>query len=126
MLLVDYFADFLKLINEYAHANIIVNSDIKNDFRTETLGLIKATGFFIDESVLYVTEYLDVSSGIDKAAYSYHYQDKNGKLLFRYDNARHKPEPGFLKHKHCENGTIVKAGNPDLRKVLEEVLEYLF
>jgi len=125
MLLGDYLAEFFKLINEYAQANLVVSSDVKNDFRTETLGLIKANIVFIDESMLYITEYLDGESGINKTAYSYHYQKKNGKLLFRYDNARHKPHIGFTHHKHCSDGTIAKAGAPDLRKVFEEVLEYL-
>ena len=47
---------------------------------------------FIDESELHFREFIDASEGsIDKLAYSYHLQDKNNNLLFRYDNAKHKP-----------------------------------
>jgi len=125
MLLGDYLADFVKIINEYAQANLVVSSDIKNDFRTETLGLIKATIVFIDESVLYITEYLDAEFKIDKPTYSYHYQKKNGEMVFRYDNARHKPHLGFTNHKHRSDGRVAKAEAPDIRTIFEEVLEFL-
>jgi len=35
----------------------------------------------------------------EKVSYAYQYQDGEGKLIFRYDNAAHKPGLGFIEHK---------------------------
>ena len=34
-----------------------------------------------------LTEYLDLRYKVEKLTYAFHYQQKDGKLIFRYDNA---------------------------------------
>ncbi len=45
---------------------------------------IKIRAALIDDTELYIREYSDV----DERNYSYHWQDLNGRLLMRWDNAQ--------------------------------------
>lgn len=124
MLLTEYLETYSKLIDEYSKTSLIFSSQINVDIRAEHVGLIKGSITFIDESRLFVTEYLDVSYGIDRLSYSYHYQNKEGRLVFRYDNAAHKPALGFTHHKHS-GGRVIESQMPDLAGVLAEAMHYL-
>ncbi|MDM8523218.1 DUF6516 family protein [Desulfococcaceae bacterium HSG8] len=51
----------------------------------------------------------------------FHYQDADGNLIFRYDNAPHHPHLAtFPDHKHAGNG-VIEAEPPDLNNVLTEI-----
>src|SRR3990167_11120944 len=125
MLLTEYFARLVKVVDEYSKTNLIINSDLHIDSRTEKIGIIKGTITFIDNSNLFFTEYLDVRYKVEKLSYSFHYQQKDGKLLFRYDNADHKPRLSFKSHKHLSSGEISQSDIPELNDVFEEVKEHL-
>ncbi|NQU73900.1 MAG: hypothetical protein HQ547_04230 [Candidatus Omnitrophica bacterium] len=124
MLLTEYLSDVTKAIDEYSRTGLILSSELKTDARTEKIGLIKGSFVFINESKLFFTEYLDLRYKIEKLAYSLHYQDKNGELIFRYDNAAHKPDHSFKSHKHVE-GAILETDIPNLKEVMEEILSCL-
>ncbi|MCR4292305.1 MAG: DUF6516 family protein [Candidatus Kuenenia sp.] len=100
MLITEYLQDFAKAIDEYSKTGFIITSELKIDARTEKIGLIKASIIFADDSKLFVTEYVDLRYKFEKLTYSFHYQDKNSNLIFRYDNASHRPALGFNNHKH--------------------------
>jgi len=53
----------------------------------------------------------------------YQCQDARGNLVFRYDNAAHKPALSFGEHKHVPSGEVVPAEAPELEAVLEEIME---
>ena len=57
MFLTEYLSDLTKVIDEYSKTELIVSSEIKSDFRTEKIGLIKGQLVFINESKLSFTEY---------------------------------------------------------------------
>ncbi len=95
MLLNEYLDDIETFINDFVEAGIIISFEVATDFRTDKIGLIKGSLTFVDNSILYFKEYLDLRFGIRKYTYSYHYQENNAALRFRYDNASHKPDPGF-------------------------------
>ena len=111
----------IKVIDEYSKTGLIISSELNIDARTEKIGLIKAATTFSDESKLFVTEYLDLRYKTDKLSYSFHYQDNNGSLIFRYDNAVHRPIQSFRNHKHTGE-SILQSGVPELRSVLEEII----
>ena len=46
-------------------------------------------------------------------------------MIFRYDNARHKPNLGFIDHKHLNDGTVVECAMPDISVVVDEVIANL-
>ena len=81
---------------------------------------------FQDRSGLYFREYHDsIASHVSKLMYSYHYQDADQQLIFRYDNAPHHPE--ISSHPHHKHGgdqsgeQIVAAQPPGLPEVLREI-----
>jgi hypothetical protein len=122
MLLTEYLQNFTDAINEYSKTGYIITSEVKIDARTEKIGIIKASLVFLDDSKLLVTEYIDLRYRLEKLTYSFHYQDKDGRLVFRYDNAVHKPVLGFKNHKHCKGGVIIQSDAPELRDILEEIM----
>ena len=121
MLLTEYLSELTKTIDEYSKTGLIISSELNLDARTEKIGLIKAATTFSDDSKLFVTEYLDLRYKTDKLSYSFHYQDNNGSLIFRYDNAVHRPIQSFRNHKHTGD-SIIQSAVPELRSVLEEII----
>lgn len=78
---------------------------------------------FYDGSRLSVAEQLEPVGKRDynRVAYKFHYQDKDGNLIFRYDNSPHYPHLStFPAHKHI-GSTVVEAEPPDLNEVLAEI-----
>jgi len=125
MLLTEYLSELVHVIDEYSKTNLIISSEIKNDFRTDRIGIIRGNLVFADQSILYFTEYLDLRYRVEKLSFSYHYQKKTGALIFRYDNARHRPKLAFESHKHTAEEKITEASIPALTDILDEVMDYL-
>ena len=121
----QYQAGLAKVIEDYSKTGLIIASDLNADYRTEKMGLIEGTVTFIDDSRLFFTEYLDVRFKVEKLTYSFHYQQHNGTLIFRYDNAGHKPRLKFTNHKHTADGVAIEAEAPELTAVLSEIMLYL-
>jgi len=122
MYLKDYLEIFTSDVSDYSKTGLIMTSNIKCDFRSEKIGFLKGKIVFLDKSVLFFKEYLDLRYQIDKKTYSFHYQDKNTILRFRYDNALHKPKLGFNDHKHVD-GRILKSNVPTIKDVLKEIAD---
>jgi len=124
MLLTEYLSGLTNSIGEYAKTGLILSSELTIDSRTDKIGLIKGTILFVNESKLSFTEYLDLRYKTHKLAYAFHYQDKGGGMIFRYDNASHKPALSFADHKHVGQNTV-QAEAPGLNLVLEEIISLL-
>jgi hypothetical protein len=61
-----------------------------------------------------------------KIRYAYQYQNPNGQMVFRYDNAAHHPEIAtHPNHKHTSAG-VEPASIPDLTDVLREIDKRLY
>ena len=125
MFLKDYLADLTETMNEYAQTGLIQSSEISTAFRNEKIGLIQGRMVFVDGSTLLFKEYVDVRYRLDKKAYSFHYQDRQATLRFRYDNAFHKPALGFTDHKHLGH-EIIPAEIPNLEDILAEIVRIYF
>ncbi len=121
MLLKDYLSHIHNTITECTQTGLIVSSELITDIRTENIGLLKGVLVFLDESTLFFKEYLDLRYRVDKKMYSFHYQDAQTTLRFRYDNAAHKPALGFHDHKHTPEKTIPST-IPSLQDVLDEIV----
>ena len=121
MLLKDYLTDIQTSIAECTQTHLIVSSDLVTDFRTENIGLLRGVIEFLDGSTLFFKEYLDLRYSLDKKMYSFHYQDAQAILRFRYDNAEHKPALGFQDHKHTPEETL-SSPTPNLQDVLDEIV----
>lgn len=66
---------------------------------------------------LYLREYMRI--GDEK--YSYHWHEKEGKLITRWDNAPHQKVKTFPHHKHLSDGTVVESYEITLEKVLKSI-----
>ena len=122
MLLRKYFIyvrEAIEKIDKYGFAESV---DIREEKRAGKQGIVKIQVVLVDGSSLSIKEYVDAKYKIEKASYAYHYQNRDGGLIFRYDNAAHKPDLGFKEHKHTFSGEIIKAGLPDLADLVDEVI----
>ena len=120
MLIEQYFAQLEGIINS---CDNVCAKSIYKETRSEYIGFFKAELRFQNDSSLHIREFVFARSGILKYTYSYHHQDADNRLIFRYDNTRHFPDlPNFPHHKHTSEG-IVSASEPDLQVVIAEVLD---
>ncbi len=124
MLLTEYLSGLTGSISEYAKTGLILSSELTVDSRTDKIGLIKGAVVFLNGSKLFFTEYLDLRYKTRKLSYVFHYQDNNSNMIFRYDNATHRPALPFADHKHSGKD-VIQAPVPGLPAVLEEIIELL-
>ena len=118
----DSFHQVIGKIDDYGFAEAI---DIKEEIRPAKQTVAKAKIDLVDGSVLHIRVYIDAKYNIEVVSYAYQYHDAKGKLIFRYDNARHKPELGFKDHKHLYDGSMVQSSMPDISDVVDEVIKYI-
>ena len=115
----EYFDQVRDLLNR---SSVVRSQDIQFDKRTSTKGYIRGNVYFKDNSMLHFREFVNISDGIDRFVYAYYYQDKNGAMVFRYDNAPHFPQlPTAPHHKHITDDTVVASSPPDLESILGEI-----
>ncbi len=96
--------------------------DIREEIRAGKQAVIKIKVVLVDSSSLHIKKYVDYRYKMDIVSYAYQYQDANGGLIFRYDNAAHRPVLGFQNHKHISNGNIVEAELPNISDIIDEVI----
>jgi hypothetical protein len=91
------------------------------DQRSAVRGFIAGSLQFHEGSVLHFREFVDTSQTEQKLMYAYHYQDANDNLIFRYDNASHRPAFSQPEHKHTRSG-VEASSVPTLSEVLDQIL----
>jgi len=125
MSLHDYLALFrqaIEKVEDYGYAESI---EINEEIRPNKQAVIKAKIALIDGSVLHIKEYIDAKYTIQKVSYAYQYQNRDGDLIFRYDNAVHRPALEFKEHKHIKGGVIIESILPNVSDIMDEVLGFL-
>jgi hypothetical protein len=121
MVIQRYFSEIKAAIDRYAILQVVVETDVDFELRSGDQGYLHGSVQFVNGSILYFKEFLDgINDTVDKLTYSYHYQDANNDLIFRYDNAAHKPALPFHEHKHLPH-QILPAPAPALIDVLTEI-----
>lgn len=122
MFIEEYFEQIRKAISACTAVESFQLTEAKRDSYT---GFLRGRVYFHDDSLLHVREFVYVITEIERDMYSYHYVDSSGNLIFRYDNAEHKPQlnlPNLPHHKHEESEqNIVASAAPTLAEVLQEV-----
>ncbi len=118
-----YFTQIKTVVDQYATTKFVLATRINFETRPRNQGYLTGSITFIDESVLHFREFLDQLDErvVDKLMYSYHYQDHVQQLIFRYDNALHKPPLSSLEHKHLPD-KVIAASAPTLDDVLVEIV----
>jgi hypothetical protein len=79
------------LLDLVAASPIARASDVTIDKRTPRLGLIRGDLYFADGSRLHFRELVEAQDKVIRRTYSYHYQDTDANLIFRYDDTAHHP-----------------------------------
>ncbi len=115
----EYLQRIQRLINELPFK---LSATINIENRSNVVLYIKGKITFTDETELHFKEYLITVPTFHKVAYSYHYQDKDKQLIFRFDNAEHHTEIStYPHHKHLKD-RVLPSNEASLEKVLEEIL----
>ena len=96
-------------------------TSLQVDQRSAVRGFIIASLQCDDGSVLEFREFVDASQTEPKIMYAYHYQDADHNVIFRYDNAAHRPALPQPEHKHTPSG-IALAPVPTLSEILDLIL----
>lgn len=117
-----YFDQIKSLLDRHATLPVTVGLQVNFELRPGDQGYVTGLSLYIDGSELFFREYLDGAAGdVEKLMYSYHYQNGKQALIFRYDNAIHRPSLTILAHKHTQ-ASVMEAAVPGLETVLEEIL----
>jgi len=121
----DYIKRFRHGIERVENYGYTESVEIREEIRPHKQVVINAGIVFIDGSVLHIREYTEAKYKLKRISYAYQYQNKNGDLIFRYDNAPHKPALGFKEHKHTNDGAIAECDLPEISDIMDEIIKYL-
>ena len=120
----SYFNRVKSLVDRYTNMPFVLDTALHFESRPGDQGYLTGEFSFIDGSLLYFREFLDGAEGVvEKLMYTYHYQSADGTLIFRYDNALHRPLLASQEHRHSSEGIQLQSA-PLLADVLTEVVEY--
>lgn len=122
MSLSEYLAAIWEEIQRLDAFGFAESVDFREELRAGKQAILKVEVALVNGSVLVIREYIDARYTIEKVSYAYHYQGEDGNLIFRYDNAAHKPALDFSEHKHTAEGHVIQSPSPDMRTLLEEVI----
>jgi len=115
-----YIEDIRAIIDRHRATSFVIEARVSFDFRPGGQAYLEGAVRYVDGSALHFREFLDqTATSVDKLMYVYHYQTEAGQMVFRYDNATHRPPLPFVEHKHKSAG-IASASAPTLELTLEE------
>ena len=98
----------------------VVNLQV--DQRSMLRGFISGILAFEDDSELHFREFVDLTQSEPRLMYAYHYQDSKEALVFRYDNAAHRPLLSLAEHKHTTSA-VSPAPAQTFMQVIDEIFE---
>ena len=119
MPIADYASRIRSVILETPH---VVSHSLAYEDRPPVAGIVRGSAAFADGSVLHFKEFLQLSPTITRLKYAYQYVTADGRLIFRYDNARDPAArrlPSYPHHKHMYNDLHTSSG-PTLTEALHE------
>jgi hypothetical protein len=126
MIIADYFAGLERTLRRNPQVNKLEEPFTclaSDDFN----GLVRGRVSFWDGSYLDMYEVVSTELGYPvRISYAYTYL-KEGRRIFRYDNAPHHPEiTTFPHHKHIgPQERLAPADQPSLSQVLQEIATWL-
>ena len=115
----DYFRDV-----ELRIRNAEIIADKKLDFSEfgPNEGMLRGRLLFVDGSMLEFMEYLHRER---RLKYRFHLIDKEGQMIFRYDNAPHHNVSTFPHHKHLAD-SVVGSEERGIMDILSEVEHLIY
>jgi Family of unknown function (DUF6516) len=118
----DYVQTIEAVLNRTVASGEATLVNIQIDHRSSLRGFIARLLHFFDGSELHFREFVDTSQPEPKLMYAYHFQDIANNLIFRYDNAPHRPSLSQAEHKHTPSGIEISPA-PTLAQVIDEILQ---
>jgi hypothetical protein len=118
----DYAKAVMALIDTLLASGQARLVNLQADQRSMLRGLISGILAFENDSELHFSEFVDLTQSEPRLMYAYHYQDSNKTLVFRYDNAAHRPSLPLAEHKHT-GSNLSPASAPTLMQVIDEIFE---
>lgn len=118
----DYAGLVTDLCNDLLRSGEVVVVTSQVDERSLVRGYLSGILVFADATELHYREFLDFNQSDPRLMYAYHYQNADGALIFRYDNAAHRPPLSQVEHKHTPEG-VIAADAPTLQAVIAEILK---
>lgn len=125
MSLRDYLEQVRSGLQTFEDYGLSEQIDFFTEIRPGAQAVLQASVKLIDTSELYMRAYLLETGTVQQLSYAYQYQTQAGKLIFRYDNAAHRPSLGFDNHKHDTDGRIVPAEPPGIEILVQEIIDYM-
>ncbi len=116
----NYLSNIEAILNEALSIGNVSLIEFQAEPRSTTIGFLAGVLQFGDGSQLHFREYVDTGQPEPRRMYAYHFQDADKRLVFRYDNAAHRPPLSTPEHKHTTEGVAVSLP-PTLREVLDEI-----
>lgn len=118
----EYAETIKQVLDTVIDSNEVVRAEISEDRRSSLRGCIAGMLQFSNDSELYFREYVDASLSEPRLTYAYHFQNSDHELIFRYDNAPHRPPLEQAEHKHTPAGVQVHPA-PTLAQVINEIMK---
>ncbi len=92
---------------------------------SSSYGRVKITLQFDDGSELHIAQVVNLDKSDPVSKYGYHYQDKAGETIFRYDDKPHFPGLSTFPHHKHKPGEVLPASRPSIRDVILEALNFV-
>ena len=118
----DYAQNIVELIDNLLRLEVVRLTDFQVDVRSSQRGYIAGILHFDDDAQLHFREFVDVTQHDPQAMYAYHYQNRNTRMILRYDNALHRPALAQRDHKHTGDDHVEVTPAPSFADVLDEIL----
>jgi len=112
--------------SRFISSPVIVAYQVLRREVTDTDGFIRLKAHLSDSSQgEFFENVVEENSEIKIRKYSFHWQDKEGRLIKRWDNATHHKELSSPHHLHLADGTVSKVETPlnTIQVVLEIEIE---
>ena len=111
-------SDYFRIVEfRLIDAEIIADKKVSYSEFSPDQGMLRGRLLFIDGSTLEFMEYLHRDQ---RLKYRFHLIDKNGQMVFRYDNAPHHENSTFPHHKHIAND-ILESEERGILDILREI-----
>jgi len=122
----SYFQDIVLAVSRLEDYGLTKTVSSNSESRPSGELFINIKVELIDNSTLFIREYISAKQEqIEHFSYAYQYQAADESLIFRYDNAAHKPPLSEKEHKHLQNGEIIVCQIPSIELIVDEVLAWL-
>ena len=100
----NYLEQIQGVLNDVLSSGSASLIEFQAERRSATGGFFAGVLQFDNGSQLHFREYIDTAQAQPRLMYAYHFQDVASQLIFRYDNAAHRPTLSQLEHKHTIQG----------------------